>query len=101
MIVSELARCDIVSHSWQLPPRPSSCPQIVDFGQGLEVGSAGTARFVCAGDTVREPASPKLAYGSASRVGPFECVSRSSGMTCTDAATGHGFQLSIQRYQLF
>lgn len=101
MLIGGVARCDIVRRSWTLPPRPSSCPHIVDFGQGLEVGRSGAARFVCAGDTARDPSSPKLAYGSASRVGPFDCVSRATGMTCTSRSSGHGFMLSVQRYRLF
>jgi hypothetical protein len=34
-------------------------------------------------------------------VGPYECVSRSTGMTCTNRTTGHGFQISIQSYRRF
>lgn len=101
MLVSALARCDIVRRAWSPPPHPASCPQIVDFGQGLEVGTAGSGRFVCAGDTVSNPASAKLAYGVATQVSGFECVSRSTGMTCTNSATGHGFILSVQSYKLF
>jgi hypothetical protein len=95
------ARCDIVRRSWAPPPRPSSCPQIVDFGQGLEVGHAGAARFVCAGDTARDPSASKLPYGTASHVGAFVCVSRATGMTCTNRSNGHGFLISVQRYLLF
>jgi hypothetical protein len=95
------ARCDIVHHTWVLPPRPASCPQIVDFGQGLEVGSSGSGRFVCAGDTARDPTAPKLPYGTASQVGDFLCVSRSTGITCTNHAGGHGFTLSVQQDRRF
>jgi hypothetical protein len=101
MIVGALARCDIVHRSWSLPPRPADCPNIVDFGQGIEVGRSGAARFVCAGDTARDPSSRKLPYGSASQVEDFVCVSRPSGMTCTNRLNGHGFLLSVQRYRLF
>jgi len=101
MIVGGMARCDIVRRSWSLPSRPASCPHIVDFGQGLEVGRSGAARFVCAGDTARDPSSSRLAYGTASQVGVFVCVSRATGMTCTSRSSGHGFLLSVQRYRLF
>jgi len=101
VIVSALARCDIVARAWSLPPRPSSCPQIVNFGQGLEVGPTSPARFVCAGDTARNQASQKLPYGTASEIGSFVCVSRATGLTCTSSSSGHGFQISRQRYQLF
>jgi hypothetical protein len=101
LFAGETARCDIVHHTWVLPPRPASCPQIVDFGQGLEVGTSGSGRFVCAGDTARDPTSPKLSYGTASQIGDFLCVSRSTGMTCTNQASGHGFTLSVQQDRLF
>jgi hypothetical protein len=95
------ARCDIAQRSWSPPKRPASCPSIVDFGQGLEMQATGDPGFVCAGDTSRDPSSPSLGYGIASKVGPFECVSRSSGMTCTRTTDGHGFFLSIQAYRIF
>jgi hypothetical protein len=101
MIVGGSARCDIVRRSWSPPARPAGCPALVDYGQGLEVGTSGAARLVCAGDTARDPSAAKLAYGSASVVGEFECVSRTTGMTCTQRSSGHGFMLSVQSYQLF
>jgi hypothetical protein len=99
-LLGAVARCDIEKRGWRPPARPSSCPNVVDFGQGLEVGPSGLARFVCAGDTVRDLASPVLAYGGGSRVGALECVSASSGITCTNR-DGHGFFISIQRYRIF
>lgn len=101
MLIGDLARCDIVRRQWSPPPRPSSCPQIVDYGQGLEVGHSGAGRFVCAGDTARDPAAPKLAYGTATRHGHFLCQSATSGVTCTDETSGHGFFVSIQSYRIF
>jgi hypothetical protein len=95
------ARCDIVRRSWSPPPRPPDCPEMVDYGQGLEVGRAGSGRAVCAGDTARDPTSPKLSYGTAAQVGSFQCVSRSTAMTCTNRSSGHGFVISLQSYRLF
>lgn len=95
------ARCDIERRSWSPPSRPASCPKEVDFGQGIEVGTIGASRWVCAGDTARDPSSPALPYGSTSISGSFECISATIGMTCTRPADGHGFFLSIQTYRLF
>lgn len=100
MIIGGVARCDIEKRSWPLPPRPSSCPEFVDFGQGLELGTSGAARLVCAGDTVREPKASKLAYGDATQIGAFQCISEQSGLTC-ERAHHHGFFLSIQSYRVF
>lgn len=101
MLAGGQARCDIERRSWSPPSRPTSCPTMVDFGQGLEMQATGAPRFVCAGDTVRDPKSPVLAYGTTSMSGAFECVSASNGVTCTRPADGHGFFLSIQTYRLF
>src|SRR5215831_10790427 len=69
------ARCDIGHRSYALPPRPKSCPHIVNFGQGLFVGKSGKGRIVCAGDTVYDPSFPVLAYGNSDRFGHFSCAS--------------------------
>jgi hypothetical protein len=100
-LLDGVARCDIGKRTWSPPARPASCPNIVDFGQGLEVSGSAPARFVCAGDTASDPASPKLAYGSGSEVGGFLCVSEQNGLTCTDHASAHGFFISIQSYRIF
>jgi hypothetical protein len=95
------ARCDIRKRDWKPLPRPASCSKEVGYGQGLEVPSGDAqARFVCAGDTALDPSASALAYGTASRVGGSECISRSDGVTCVNRA-GHGFFISIQSYQVF
>jgi hypothetical protein len=94
------ARCDIRKRDWKPLPRPAACPKEVGYGQGLEVPAGGEAGFVCAGDTALDPSASSLAYGTASRVGGSECISRTDGITCVNRA-GHGFFLSIQSYQVF
>jgi hypothetical protein len=56
---------------------------------------------VCAGDTARDPVSPKLPYGTASQSGGFLCTSTRGGLTCVAGASRHGFFISIQRYRIF
>jgi hypothetical protein len=94
------ARCDIRKRDWAPLPRPATCPQQVDYGQGLEVSRFGQATFVCAGDTAFDPDAAALAYGTASEVGGAECISRANGVTCVNRS-GHGFFLSVQSYQVF
>jgi hypothetical protein len=101
IVVSGIARCDIKQRNWSPPPRPASCPNVVDFGQGLQVFRHGAGRVVCAGDTALNPTAKKLAYGTDSVAGPFRCASATAGITCTNTATGHGFFISIQSYRLF
>ena len=94
------ARCDIRKRDWKPLPRPAACSREVGYGQGLEVPAGGEAGFVCAGDTALDPTASSLAYGTASRVGGSECISRTDGITCVNRA-GHGFFISIQSYQVF
>jgi hypothetical protein len=94
------ARCDIRKRDWSPPPRPASCPEEVDFGQGLAVSRTGRASFVCAGDTALDPTGKPLAYGEVSELGGTECISRSEGVTCANHS-GHGFFISIQSYKIF
>lgn len=96
-----IVRCDISQRSWKPPPRPTSCSQEVDFGQGLEVGHAGKGQFVCAGDTALDPRGKPLHYGEASLEGGFACDSKFTGMTCMDLRDGHGFFISSQHYRVF
>ena len=74
---------------------------VVDYGQGLAVGGSGPGDLVCAGDTTRDPTAAPLAYGTDTVIGAFRCASRTSGMTCTNADTGHGFFIAFQGYQTF
>jgi hypothetical protein len=93
------ARCDIMHRDWSPPPKPATCQ--FDFGQGLDVYGGSRGQLVCAGDTALDPSAPVLHYGTASVVGPDECVSAATGMTCTDTRTGHGFWIAIQGYRTF
>jgi hypothetical protein len=101
MIIGGGARCDIRQRTWSPPPRPARCPNIVDFGQGLAVDRSGSARFVCAGDTVMDPSATVLPYNTDTVVGEVSCASSANGMSCTNTRTGHGFFIAIQGYRIF
>jgi len=101
VIIDATARCDIGVRSWSPPKRPSTCPQIVDFGQGIELARHGPARFVCAGDTAMEPHAPILAYGREVTRQGLRCSSATTGITCRSTLSGHGFFISRQSYRLF
>jgi hypothetical protein len=99
IITAKFARCDVSERDWNPPPHPASCPSEVDFGQGIQLPTSGSASFVCAGDTTLNPQAPKLAYGSSSQVGSITCTSAESGMSCSNAGGG-GFTISRQSYNL-
>ena len=92
------ARCDIGDRTWQPPPKPADCP--VDWGQGIELGSDGGARFICAGDTALDPTAMVLDYGRSIAAGAVVCTSQRDGMACRHTASDHGFRLARDSYEI-
>ena len=95
------ARCDIADRSWSRGPRPTGCPTFTDWGQGLIVGKHGRGHIVCAGDTALSNGGPVLPYGGSRSVGRYTCTSRTTGMTCLNRHSGHGFRIARETYRLF
>lgn len=93
------ARCDASGRTWQPPPRPADCD--LDWGSGVSVGSTGEATVVCAGDTVVDPGAAVLPYGGSQGLGDITCLSLETGVRCTSATSGRGFELSRGAYRLF
>ena len=94
----DYVRCDISERDWAPPARPADCE--FDYGQGLQMGVGEPATFVCAGDTTLGGAEV-LDYGQSIARGSLSCTSAESGMSCRDDATGTGFSISREVYQLF
>jgi len=124
-IVCELlasgARCDYFAQdkAWTAP-EPGNCD--LSWGWSLHVDrTAGTS---CVGDTIvttaalnsgfdtwRKPADPTvdwngialavLPYGSTLLVDTFRCDSATTGVTCQNQSTGHGFFMSRESYRFF
>jgi hypothetical protein len=92
-----MLRCDLddVAHR---PARPKACE--LDYGSAFGLTRTGRARRLCVGDTALDPDAKVLAYGRTRHLGPFTCVSRTTGLRCTTAA-GHGFTLSRATQRLF
>lgn len=88
-------RCDILSG---LRPEPARlCEGDWTGVSMLETKRAGA---VCAGDTVYDRSAPVLGYGRAWVRNGFRCVSRRSGLTCTNRRS-NGFFLSRERWRVF
>ena len=90
-------RCDIGDRTWAPPPKPASCE--LDFGQGVTVVGTSPATLTCAGDTVLV-GDKVLDYGHLASRGDFECRSATSGMSCRNVKTNHGFSLAKEKYTL-
>jgi len=88
-------RCDVLSG---VKPQPTGTCELDWVGFALE--RAGPAAAQCAGDTVYSQGSPVLAYGERWRRGGITCVSRETGLLCTNQ-DGRGFVLSRARSRAF
>ena len=55
-------RCDIAERTWSPSSKPASCPEVVGWGQGLQLDAGRAADFVCDRDNALTSGSP-LAYG--------------------------------------
>jgi hypothetical protein len=93
-----LLRCDILSFAYQRPPRPRGCEQ--DWGDAVELGAKGTARLICHGDTVANPAAPVLGYGRAWNGPGLTCMAAQNGLRCSNAE-GRGFEMARARLRVF
>lgn len=92
------ASCEISDRSWTVPPRPALCEGA--WGNRISLYQGSAPKLVCSSDTLRGGDIATLSYGSTWFVDPITCDSEITGMTCTDAGTGHYFRISRESYQL-
>jgi hypothetical protein len=90
------ARCEVVEHTWTVPP-PPNCH--LDSGDRFGMRQGGPAVVGCYGQEF-PPAQQTLGYGQALSLGTLTCLSEYTGMTCTDSSTGHYFRVSRDTYEL-
>jgi len=92
------AVCDIASYTYAVPPHPADCP--LHFGDRFMLSPGKAPVMVCHGDTVRVAGEQTLNYGQRLSVDSISCDSEPAGMTCTDAHTGHYFQVASGSFEL-
>lgn len=90
--------CEIVDRTWTAPAEPAGCEG--DWGDRVTLVQGAKPAFTCHSDTTRGIGLPSLAYGASHSLATLTCTSAESGITCTDAGTGHFFRLSRQGYEL-
>jgi len=121
LLSSDGVRCDYFAEdkAWQAP-QPGNCD--IDTGWSLSVDrTAGTS---CVGDSIvakaakgsgfeswHRPGDPAVAwngltlaalpYGATIVVTTFRCDNLSSGVTCENESTGHGFFMSRESIRFF
>jgi hypothetical protein len=92
-----LCRIEQADYAAALQRRCNSSPAGLDW-HGFELPAARRGQVVCSGGILYDPARQRptyttVAYGTTWRHGPFTCVSRRSGVTCT-TPRGHGLFVS-------
>lgn len=92
------ASCEITERSWVAPPPPDRCEGA--WGDRFALYEGTPDALVCSSDTLRGNELPTLSYGSTWPVNPITCDSELTGITCTDASTGHYFRVSSGSYTL-
>ena len=98
---SQEARCDIAHFTYKPPVHRCTGPFGGDFGNSFFITRRGKGVMGCVTDSALDPNGHALAYGKSITFGRFTCSSATTGMTCRNTRTGHGFFLSIQSYRLF
>jgi hypothetical protein len=100
------ANCEVKEHIWVAPastsgPAGRACD--FDFG-GLQiyVSQGKPANLGCyeGAGKFSSPGGQILDYGQEDSRGAITCESQPSGVTCTDAATGHFFRISRESYEV-
>jgi hypothetical protein len=87
--------CDVLSG---LSPEPDRQCEL-DW-TGMEMERLGPAQPRCAGDTAYVQSAPVLEYGEAWQRNGFLCVSKDTGLDCTNEDS-HGFTLSREQWAQF
>ena len=90
------ARCEVVDHTWTVPP-PPDCH--MNSGDRFGLAQGGPAVVGCYGQEF-PVAETTLGYGQSRSLGTITCDSEYTGMTCSDSSTGHYFRVSRDAYEL-
>jgi hypothetical protein len=92
------------SYAADLQHQCSAMPAGLDW-HGFELTAARKGAVTCSGGILYDPSTERptystLAYGKTWRHGPYTCVSRVTGVTCT-TTRGHGLFISRQSWRAF
>ena len=87
-----------------VPPRPASCGPGPGWGHGMQVNDAGATSFLCTGGVIfgfSSGRTPTLDYGHSLTAAGFRCTVQTTGITCTQLASGHGFMIAAETNRRF
>lgn len=90
--------CGVREKEFADPPRPADCgfdwvPQFT-LGEDSSYGA-------CRSDANGNPTNTVLRYGGTALNGPLTCKSETTGLSCANNDTDHGFTISRATYRIF
>jgi hypothetical protein len=91
-------RCDVVEHSYEVPPRPADCRG--DWGGRISLGARGPARLECLTRTHRDEEAFVLGYGARWIGRAIECEAQEAGLRCANRE-GRGFWVARGVLEIF
>jgi hypothetical protein len=100
---SPIAQCQIENHTYVAPAAAPCADGGAPPGWQFRLDQGKQPYLPCeysALDSGEGNRLPTLDYGQTRSLGAITCDSEVSGMTCTDANTGHFFRVSQESYQL-
>jgi hypothetical protein len=97
---ASFAICQIHDRTYVAPP-VSQCEAGGTDPKTFQLDQGKPAQFACDYNSIYYgPPLQPLGYGQTQSDSPISCDSEPSGVTCTDASTGHFFRVSRDSYQL-
>jgi hypothetical protein len=99
-IQDDTIRCDVRNPTYKPPTNPHpNCAG--DYGNAIMMTATAAPTFICVSDTVADPSLPKFANGETTQVGNVMCFSTVPAVTCANLASGHGFTIQPDQFQIF
>jgi hypothetical protein len=103
--------CEVRDHTWVAPRETDCTGPIADEqrarglqpnGDTFSMRGGEPAKMMCywGVGSLSAPNKTTLDYGQTLSVGTITCESEASGVTCTDAGTGHFFRISREAYEV-
>lgn len=96
---NKMLRCEIQSILNPLPPQPYPNYCEFDWGPGFLLRQQGKPDVLCISDTIAGT-NNILSYGKTWQNSGFKCVSKRTGLMCSNP-DGHGFFLSRNQWRAF
>jgi hypothetical protein len=92
--------CEVKQREFGADPRPATCPTSESWVQQyVSLTVTGVSAGYCTGGMAVPFDAVVLPYGKSLTWGAHTCSSGETGVTCSNASTGHGFKVSRSRIE--